>query len=31
MQHMALTDQQRALQQELRDYFARMLTSEVRK
>jgi alkylation response protein AidB-like acyl-CoA dehydrogenase len=31
MQHMALTDQQRALQQELRDYFARMLTPEVRK
>ncbi len=31
MQHMALTDEQRALQQELRDYFERMLTPEVRR
>src|SRR3954453_8487089 len=31
MQHMQLTDEQRALQQELRDYFARMLTPEVRR
>jgi alkylation response protein AidB-like acyl-CoA dehydrogenase len=31
MQHMHLTDEQRALQQELRDYFARMLTPEVRR
>jgi len=31
MQHMALSDEQRALQQELRDYFARMLTPEVRR
>ena len=31
MQHMALTDEQRSLQQELRTYFERMLTPEVRK
>ena len=31
MQHMALTDEQKALQAELRDYFARMLTPEVRR
>jgi alkylation response protein AidB-like acyl-CoA dehydrogenase len=31
MQHMELTDDQRALQQELRAYFARMLTPEVRR
>ena len=31
MQHMHLTDEQKALQQELRDYFARMLTPEVRR
>jgi alkylation response protein AidB-like acyl-CoA dehydrogenase len=31
MEHMALTDDQHALQQELRDYFARMLTPEVRR
>src|SRR4051794_41933057 len=31
MQHMHLTDDQRALQQELRDYFERMLTPEVRR
>ena len=31
MQHMALTDDQRALQRELRDYFERMLTADVRR
>jgi alkylation response protein AidB-like acyl-CoA dehydrogenase len=31
MQHMELTDEQRALQQELRTYFATMLTPEVRR
>jgi alkylation response protein AidB-like acyl-CoA dehydrogenase len=31
MQHMELTDEQRALQQELRAYFAAMLTPEVRR
>jgi alkylation response protein AidB-like acyl-CoA dehydrogenase len=31
MQHMHLTDEQRALQQELRSYFERMLTPDVRR
>ena len=31
MQHMELTDEQKALQQELRAYFATMLTPDVRR